>query len=509
MVNKKDIYVCLGILVVIFISFFIIGIFKTGHMPHDDGVLFGIYDTINDKSFFDSQSLAFKIDGFSGNSIRFRPLYYPYLFLKVYLFDLNILLNIIFTVFIGCLSVSFFYLGIRKFNCSVYESILFIFLLFIGNQIVVLQRNDPNETIGIFFLALSFYYLNNSKILSNILFSVFLILASWCKESFTLIIPAFIFLKYITDKEYNTISDDKQYKRIIYYTILSIPILVFFVNVVYIINAYNYTDAGYYFKENNPLILIRKIFNVILKSKQFLYSLLITFFIFLSIFIKEESSIINFIRKQWKLLVFLILFISPNIVLYANTNISERYLLPVVFASSFVCIILIHRIKNNYMWLYRFLIICITFSVLPLLYNSIRTSTAFVAENKNVQSLFKDIEYYKKEDSNILLVIRPDISWQISVLADGYLKYYLKKSPYFLFVEPENDEITDYGIVLKNSLSNRFKDYMFSQDHNYDILVFFDTNIDDYFYYSGYNRNNYSILRENNIFPMLIRSGLQ
>jgi len=498
MLDKRDLIFIILIFIIIIFSFYFIGIFSVGHQLNDDGVLFGLYDILQEKSFSQTILEYFK----TGEIIRFRPLYYPYLIFKVHLFGLNIFYNLLFTTILGCISITFFYIGMRKLNCSIYESFLFICLMFLGNQIVIIQRNDPNETIGVFFLSIAFFFITiRSKYLSLIFSSFFLILSSLCKESFTVMIPSMIFLKLYIDKEYLNITLKETLKRNILFII---PIFVFFINILFIFNAYR-KSSGMYYNESNFFNFLKQAITLPLRSTQFLYCLFITFAVYLTILIKEEINILKYIKNNKYIFIFLLLAIFPNIVIHAKANLSERYLLPVLFTTAFACMIIIKNIKK-YVWLYKFLIISVSLSILPLIYITCNGTIKHINESNKVKSFFNVIEKQVNDNSNILVVIRPDISWQTSVLTDNYIQHYLNMTPSFLFIESEDDKISEYGLILKDSLSLMYKNQMYSPDKLYDIIVFFDTKYSDFISYTDISDKKYYLYDSNIIYPIYVKN---
>jgi hypothetical protein len=498
MFNKKDAIVCIGIFVVVFTFFGVIGTFTSGYHLTDDFQVFEFNNKLEHQSLLQTQIETVKSD----LKHRFRPLYYPHRILQAYLFGYNTGNWLLYTAFLGCISMSLFFLGMRKFKCSVFESLLFICLLFIGEQIVVWMRIDPNETLGMFFLAFAFYFMVcKTHIISTIFFSLFLILASLCKESFTLAVPAFLFLKIFTDKQMYQITIKQAIRKNIG---LIVPFLFFLVNVLFILLYVNKSELIYIGVDNDLFVFIKNIITLPFSSKWFLYGVLITIAIYLAIFIEEKDSMLKFLNKKLPLLIFFILFIFPQIILHAKASISERYLLPVLFSTSFVSIITINNIKNKYAWLYKFLLICVSLSIIPCIAKTYRTSLDFVTEGKDLKSLYKSIEENLKNDSNILLVTQPDISWEECVLSDNYISHYFGKTASFLFLESELENVSDYGIYLTKDLISRYNKRVYSSDEYYDIIVFFNMSFAKFSNYSGIDNNIYFLYKNNTRYPVYI-----
>jgi hypothetical protein len=135
--------------------------------------------------------------------MRFRPFYWVHrrLMLAVMGTDFTAM-----SIYIGLLAVftSFFlFLFMRKTGFSLVESVLFVGLTLLGEQAAIWWRLGNNETLGMLMLSIALLFMalstgtrqKRKKILYEILFVLSVILASWSKESFILIIPALIFWK--------------------------------------------------------------------------------------------------------------------------------------------------------------------------------------------------------------------------------------------------------------------------------------------------------------------------
>jgi hypothetical protein len=111
----------------------------------------------------------------------------------------------IFTGILAMCSFSFFYFGARKLKYGVLESLVFVLLIFIGSQMAIWWRLGTNETIGMFFLGLAFLFMakctkKENYRLNNVAFIILLIIASLCKESFIITIPALVVFKIWNEK---------------------------------------------------------------------------------------------------------------------------------------------------------------------------------------------------------------------------------------------------------------------------------------------------------------------
>jgi hypothetical protein len=132
------------------------------------------------------------------SKLRFRPFYMLQRRLTTALLGNNFFAWSLYFGFLAVFTSFFLYLFMRKTGFSVTESVLFPCLTLLGEQAAVWWKLGANETPGMLmlsaamlFMALSLYS-NRKKSLYNFLFVLFAVIASWCKESFILMIPALV-----------------------------------------------------------------------------------------------------------------------------------------------------------------------------------------------------------------------------------------------------------------------------------------------------------------------------
>jgi hypothetical protein len=140
------------------------------------------------------------LKGIFAPALRFRPVF------ELHRRVMTVVLGTDFTawsIYFGILAVltSFFlFLFLRKTGFSIVEALLFAVLTLLGEQAALWWKLGTNETIGMFILSLALLFMalsvdstgKKKKILYETLFIFFTILASWCKESFILMIPALV-----------------------------------------------------------------------------------------------------------------------------------------------------------------------------------------------------------------------------------------------------------------------------------------------------------------------------
>jgi hypothetical protein len=126
----------------------------------------------------------------------------------------------------GIFSCYFFFRFARLLKCGLVVSFLFPLFVLAGNQGVIFWRNCMSETLCMLLVSLSLYYLARSLAEKTgkwniFFFAVFLLLSTFVKESFIILVPAVLFLKIWQEALGSKISLQASLKR-------NFPLLLFF-----------------------------------------------------------------------------------------------------------------------------------------------------------------------------------------------------------------------------------------------------------------------------------------
>ena len=129
---------------------------------------------------------------------RFRPMYMIDNVLVDTLFKGNFFYISLYHAFIHVFILFFLFLGVRKIGFPLLHSFAFPILSLLGVQSAIWWRLGPNETIGMWYLSLTFLSMvyavksRNHKLFFRVLFGIFGIFTILCKESFLILTPAVI-----------------------------------------------------------------------------------------------------------------------------------------------------------------------------------------------------------------------------------------------------------------------------------------------------------------------------
>ena len=343
MKKKKDFLVLAIITVSLLFLFLRFGTITSGYHMTDDQEILRILDTLSTKSYGETTVSFIKGD----LDIRYRPVYFVHRIAQASLFGTNFPAWSVYTVVLCVLTFGFFYQACRNLRYSIAEGILFLSITFLGPQMAIWWRLGPNETIGMFFLSLTFYFLSKNRsryALNSAFFAVSLILASLSKESFTIIIPAVVLYKIWVDKETFQISWRLAFRK---NRMVLLPLLVMIFNLYMIIFVVGTNKIGYAGVDKDFFSKISQVWEVLKKLKIYFLILAICLIVALAatrLKVKQSKTLRHLATP---LLVFL-LITMPNVALYAKSGMTERYFLPATVGFALVLIEVLKEVR--YKW---------------------------------------------------------------------------------------------------------------------------------------------------------------
>jgi hypothetical protein len=430
-------------------------------------------------------------------NIRFRPLYFLHRVAEAKVFGNNLILWSVWTAILACATFTFFYLGMRKLKFSVLESLLFIMLTFVGQQMAIWWKFGPNETIGMFFLGLTFYFITNCNkryTLNTVLFCLCLIFASWCKESFTIVIPAFIFFKLWYEKNFLSLSIRNIFRKNF---LVIIPLIVMIINLYIIIFVVGTDKIEYAGLDPNISTTVLGVLKII-KNSLFKFDVIILLMLgFLYYELKDEKKFIQLIKKLFFPAVFAFLIVVPNLILYAKSGMSERYFLPSTVGLAFLIVYILRIIKGEFCWLNKLLIFIIILGYSQPVYYTYDNAVNYAKEGMQIKKMLTAIVQNNNGKTNNLLVANPAYNYEWSFSLKTYLS--LKKN-INLYAFPVNDVYED---ELFKGFSRDWHTWFKGRNYeeikgNVDVVIFFDKNaIGQFFKESEIDSNNYINLLNN------------
>jgi hypothetical protein len=417
MEDKRDKIAIVSVIVSVLLFLLITGTLTSGYHFVDDHEIIRMKNDLKSASLNNVTKAWVKEDLFVNT--RFRPLYYIHRVIEARVMGSDFTLWSVYNGFLYCLALVFLYLGTRRLKFTVGESVVILIITFIGPQCSILWRLGPGESLGMVFLGLAFYFMTASLtgknfLVKNLLFILFLILSSLTKESLLIIVPSMVIFKIWNEKLYfgTTLKES-----IIKNLLLILPLLVVAAEVYYI---KKYVGIGYSGLDGKLSESILGIFSTALHFIKTYLNLVIVALILLfsALFFKKKLPGINL-----PAIVFFILIIVPNMILYAKSGLVERYLLPSSLGLGFLVATLIRNIKEDQGWLKRAAMLLVIVSFLPYLVTSFNDARKFAKEGALTKKLFSAISSENVKGSQVMVVVDPVDSYEISVSLKTYLHY--------------------------------------------------------------------------------------
>lgn len=506
-INKEHLLISLLFITSLFSFFIFTKTLNSGYHFIDDHCLISMESNLESSLFLKVGYTYVKNDFL----IRFRPAFYIYYisFLKV--FGLDFFWMSAFVGFVAFLSTLFFYYGLRNLKFSMLESILFVCLIFIGTQSSIWWRLGVAETVCVFFLSLAFFFMTKCSKkekykLNNILFIIFLIIASLCKESFIIIIPAFVFFKIWNEKRFFNTSLKESIKN---NYLLFLPIIIMFIELViikFIVGTNQIGYAGVTSSANEFLIGIKNIiFNKIslLNWFKFLgYSLAVYFASFIFLRKNKKEKFIQSMKFFIPNLTFVLLIVLPQIFMHAKSGMVERYLLPTTFGLAFLVVVILKDVKLKF---FKFLIL-ILFCIFITNSFLVARDKAIIFAKDGIQTnfLLDTVKENIDKEDNFLLVTDPVSRFEVSNSIKIYLSYYGYDN---LYVYPIlKNYKTEFEIGLKDQWmkwfeNRKLEDIEDEQQVPNLIIIFDERDSERFFLETKIEKNDYNVVVDSERYP--------
>ncbi len=429
---KGDIFIFLLFILIFYAIFRYSETFNKGYNIYEDNLLITTSQSLDINSFPNVIVKSF-INDLNGKN-RFRPFFIVYLVSTVRLFGTDLLSINIFLAFI-CICTSFLlYKFCTSSGLSSLNSFLFALLTLVGSSTVMWTRPEDSEIIGMFMLSLSLFFLSKSiysethQLLYKICFIVTSVFMSLSKESFLLFIPALMFLYILFYGKKNNAgfydSFKKSYKVIFILTFVS---SVIFIALFLSAQVFNRSYTGMDFN----LFSVRTISNFfVFLFKILMFLLIVTGILILTAdeFLRNKFKsefFIQYKRELSKVLVFMMLVILPQFLLYYKTGFQERYYLPLMLGFSFTLIYIFNAVFSSKTIFrivkYLYLFIIIFYLAFELTSVTIPSLQQFSGQCRATTETVNTI--LSQKNANLLIVMDPVQNYHEVYSLKTYLNY--------------------------------------------------------------------------------------
>lgn len=451
---------------------------------------------------------------------RFRPMYFFGRVLQVRLFGPNFLTWHVFVAILGVVTAYCLYVTGRLVGFSFLQSILFSAQSLIGPQLEIWWRLGPNETYGVLFLSISLIFcflgitIKKYRYLPDIAFIISVIIMSLFKESFVLLIPALIFLRiwfYMRKNVEMDWQDAARQNLILIFTLPAVFIAEIFTIFFYVgISGVGY--AGVDSSSFSIFALLPAVFQILWSVKFYLAP-----FIALLIFLIEKRRYGgNIFKVTLTPILFLALWIAPQIFLYTKSGFKPRYLLPSTVGFAFFNIYiwnLIDKIKihedgapqlseagsNPIAGVIIALIVIL--ALMQPVYFSFLESVRFGLEGKALNNMLADLNRKAGKNNLIVLASVPGDSYEKTYSIELYLSTIMGNRKTYLFPIFNNSQSEYEKHLVKNLAGTVFKKRLFSDIKNRNKVAavmfiqgresYFISESKDWFNGTAFTRNKY------------------
>jgi len=402
-------------------------------------------------------------------ALRFRPMFYVVRIFLVWLSSANTYILGFINFALLILTNLALYKTLRNLRLSKAQSFLFPLLILVGTQTEIWWRLGVNETPAMVFFALSLLSLTTAIYRGRrykIAGVIFMILAALSKESFTILIPAYMLFMLLVELKYKDLKFLKAIKKnLVYFILLGIT---FFASIWFILGVVGTNTIGYAGVEGSSfsvLKLAKTSLAFITPEQILLISLLGLITIVYSLFSKHSSDKLKMILLNlFSFVGFLVVFVLlPQSILYAKSGVVPRYLIPGVFflAALIVGIWYILRSihKPNYRLISVIITLLITILSIPTLQQMYIAAGSFALQGIQTQTALDTIKEQVSQEERVLIVAEPAANFEWTYSLEKYLSQKLgMKNIYIAQIILPQTETNDFNAGLARIFLNQFQE---------------------------------------------------
>lgn len=321
------------------------GTLLSGYAIEDDWYIAKMhYLLTHENSFIEEMIVCLRAD----IAIRLRPAYFFIRVIEVAIYENNLLVWSISRVFYAIIISFFLFRACRRFKFNFITSAFFPLFVLLGEQSSIIWKRAPAEAPGMFLLSFLIYLISlsiTSDKARKPLFALIVFVTigmSLCKESFILLLPGlWVFWVWMFSEAKKT-SLGESVKKLAPSAIIFI--FIFTILISFVLTRFGATPeaVSYAGVESFSSGTTRKVLKVVFKCIQ-QGGLIAALFVFLVTLTKGGFRSRKEFNKCLFPIVFLGLWIIPQIILYTKSGIYARYLIPFTFAPGFTLIWLLNQ----------------------------------------------------------------------------------------------------------------------------------------------------------------------
>lgn len=340
------------------------GVLTSGFHWIDDHEVYSIHENIVHNGYANSLVTYTKND----LTTRFRPLFYAIKITQVYLFKDKAMCYYVYDMLMAILTCWFLYFFALKIKFNQLLALLFPLFVLLGSQSVIYYLLGAFENHSLFFLSISLWMcslavVEKRSFVYGALSILFLLFASFCKESFVVFTPALICI-YIW-----LVHEHKQLPlKTIIYQKPPFVIALIIVMAAQIFGVFKFVKTGVEyagvssFKISNLIKIMVSLKAILFDTNRDMhldgnnYGFLIIIFICTLWCIYKRTSAgkketaKSFLYELFPIFIVALAVIIPQVVLYMHLGMERKYLIPSTVGAALLTIYLADRIlkaENN------------------------------------------------------------------------------------------------------------------------------------------------------------------
>ena len=347
---------------------------------------------------------------------RFAPVLFFMRVLMVQLFHLDFLSLSFFWLLLTILTSWLLFKTVNNIGFRRITSVFFTLFIQVGYQSVLCWKLGLGETWGLLYLSVALYFLSKfyltGKSLYDWLFLIFIIISAACKESFYIFGPITLLVRfYLISTKQNT-SFFQTLKQSKLFLAIFITYYLFHFYVAFIIIGTNNIPGAF----KADLNFIKWIGFL---ERDLIFKIIVIGLVLLFASKKLEIMHIKNNKQLQNLIligVLCILIIVPQLFVYSNLGISERYYIPFTIGLSLVVAYILDQLYQR-KWLYFTYMAVLIVGISWQTRVAYRSARDFAIEGKSSNNWIKKAFESSNEKSNFLLVTEPLVysEWNNSI----------------------------------------------------------------------------------------------
>ena len=398
---------------------------------------------------------------------RFRPFYYFHRVLGVELLGSNFIAWSIYNALLAIATSFLLFYFLCLLGFYFWESLLFSLITLNGPQATIWWRLGPQESLGMFLLSASLFFLalyvlaKKNQGIFRIIFIIFAVLTALSKESFLLMLPALALLSIYLSKIKGGLSWKESAKK----NIVSAAVLmvIFFGLILYIKKFIGTQGIGYAGISGFDWKAYSETFWNI-STNWFGYLILAQIILILiSVLLGTNrwENVRKILKKYAPPVIIFLSIVVPQVILHAKSGFLKRYMVPALLGYAMAFIFLSRQMKGRLIYAKAGIILTAMLFILVDVAFSFRNAQDFSKEGRNVNNLFRTIKERTFSDENILIVGDPveHHEWIGSIAF--YLKNEAKRDNLYIYPlarkpRPTDDDFSSvYGKKLYNNVPDK------------------------------------------------------